>query len=147
MRKIIFSVLMVLLLSLVLLGCGKDPCEVCGEEDCICKSASASALDAKAIAFLTGMGLAEGDVLTPMGTTLHDSNGNTGVIQIIWKDANKAMFDKYHAAWLARSVTQNVSDKSKFITASIDFFDAEGTSASGIQYPAGSISFYGQGIK
>jgi len=143
MRKIIFSVLMVLLLSLVLLGCGKDPCEVCGEEDCICKSAGASALGSDAIEALGKMSLTANDVLTPLGTTYHDCfySSVLNSISIYWKDANQSMFDNYEKAWKNRAVS---IDGTAFSTVQIDFYGEAGEGTGGIEYPAGTIYFYGK---
>ena len=144
MKKTILSVLLVLLLSIAFLGCPTGPCDVCGEEPCICKAASDSALNEKALGILTSMGLSSNDLPTPLGTTFLACEGNTGTIIVFWKDANKAMYDAYHAAWQARALT--VSEYSAFITAQIEFYPEAGTGLAGA-YPAGSISFTGTGKK
>jgi len=149
MKKTIISVLMVLLLSLVLFGCGKE-CEVCGEVDCICKAASASNLSSDAITDLGKMSISGSDVLTPEGTTFlkHEYYPATNKILIFWKDANQAMFDYYKSAWLARPsrAPSVVGDHSPFSSCNIEFFSDAGTlPVYDIVYPAGTIVL--EGIK
>jgi len=146
MKKTVLSVLIVLLLSVVMIGCGGDPCEVCGEpsKDCICNAASESVIPSLV---LTELGLAEGDVLAPLGTkylgcekSLDGKN-----IAIYWEGANQAMFDYYFDAWRSRS-QESVVDfaRDKFSTATIIYRDKEGvSSATTIEYPAGTIIFQG----
>jgi len=142
MKKTIISVLMVLLLSLVLFGCGKE-CEVCGEVDCICKAASASNLSPEAISALTSLGENPNTFPTPLGTTFDKFKVGAYGIVIVWKDANQSMFDYYKSAWAARAIT-NVGDNSFFTgNASIEFFSTAGTIAT-VDYDANSIVFMGE---
>ena len=150
MKKTVISVLIVLLLSFAFLGCGDQPCEVCGaatKAECICKAAEASNLSSAAIAALP-TGIVPADILCPLGTTFFDfeflSASNT--ILIYWTDANQAMYDHYKNAWLALpDRALHVGDKTAFTTATIDFSTTTGTtpSPSNIVYPEGSIIFTG----
>ena len=148
MKRFFLPVLMVLLLSLVLFGCSKDPCEVCGEEPCICKGAAASNLSKEAKDQLTTMGEDPNTFPTPLGTTFLDYEYVEAIktINIVWKDANKSMFDYYKDAWSARAVS--VTDNTSFTNASIEFYTSAGNTdpddGEGVAYPAGSIVFSGK---
>jgi len=146
MKKTVISVLIVLLLSFAVLGCPTGPCEVCGEEPCICKTADKSNLTQAVINDLP-TGISASDVLTPLGTTLHaHKKGGMNNIVILWKDANQAMFDYYEKAWKANErAFIPINDYSAFDNANIEFFAEEGELKDwGLTYPAGTIYFFGQ---
>jgi len=151
MKKTILSVLIVLLLSFAVLGCGDQPCEVCGaatKAECICQAASASNLSSLAIADLKTMGENTDTFPTPLGTTFdkYQYASASNMILIVWKDANQAMFDHYKKAWetRARAATQ-VGDYSSFVSASIEFYPDAGTDPTfSISIPEGAIVFVGK---
>ena len=148
MKKTVISVLIVLLLSFTVLGCGDQPCEVCGaatKAECICQAASASALTEDVIKDLP-TGITAADVLTPLGTKLHaHKKGGTNNIVILWKDANQAMFEHYEKAWKANERAVQIGDYSAFTMAVIEFYAEAGTVAGwDLSYPAGTIYFMGQ---
>jgi len=162
MKKIL-PTLLVLLLSMAVIGCGpleeeEDvPCAVCGADnaaDCICKTASASALTGDVVTALTGMSINVTDVLCPLGTTYHDFEtygSNPKYINIIWTDANQSMYNNYKAAWMARAAVSNdsITDKSTFAVAQIMFYTAaDNTNPSdptnGVVIPANSIVLNGR---
>jgi len=146
MKKTVISVLVVLLLSVMVLGCPTGPCDVCGEEPCICKAATASNLSALAIADLKTMGENTDTFPTPLGTTFdkYKYASATSMICIVWKDANEAMFDHYKEAWASRA-RASVSDNSSFAMATIDFFSTGGTIQDWeVAYNDGSIVFIGK---
>ena len=143
MKKTLLSVLIVLLLSFVLFGCGGDACEVCGETPCICKAASASNLSPLARDALTALGEEPATFPTPLGTTFDKFDATAYGIVIVWKDANQSMFNNYKSAWEARAAFPVVS-YSSLDSATIDFYSTEGTeSAFSLEYSAGSIVFSG----
>ena len=142
MKKTIFAVLTVLLLSFILSGCG-GLCEVCGEVPCICKAKSASAIPSSA---LSSLGISAGDVLVPEGTTYFAFEQGGDAILIYWKDANQAMFDYYEDAWKSRAVTDTATitehTNGKFSKAQIMFEDKAGSFLTDERtYPAGTIMF------
>jgi len=141
MKKTVLSVLIVLLLSVVLFGCGGKECEICGEVDCICQAAGAETIPN---AVLTDLGITSADVLAPVGTSYHDYKKGAGGFVIYWKDANQSMYNYYKDAWLALpDRAQVVTEKSIFSSASIDFLDEAGQSPTWlVSYPEGTICFY-----
>jgi len=144
MKKTVLSVLIVLLLSFVMFGCGKE-CEVCGENPCICKDASKSNLVGDVLVDLGKLGFTASDVLCPVGTTFYDYEyfAATNKINIYWTDANESMYNYYKDAWLALPDRgQNVSQKSVFASANIEFY-AEQDEGYAITIPAGTIAFLG----
>jgi len=163
MKKIL-PTLLVLLLSMAVIGCGpleeeEDvPCAVCGADnaaDCICKAATASALPEPVKTALTAMGVELADVLTPLGTSYHNfETYGTGVgnryINIIWGDANEAMYNNYKNAWMARNVgPDNITSRSTFVNASITFYSVTGNTdplnpTDGMVIPANSIVLSGR---
>jgi len=145
MKKTVLSVLIVLLLSVVMIGCGGDVCEVCGEpsKDCICQAAGSETIPS---AVLTELGIQAGDVLAPVGTTFLGAEKNVAgtVFTIYWKDANQAMYDYYKDAWMARS-TDFVTEKTngKFGPATIMFKATGGKyEMNDNTYPDGTIIFH-----
>ena len=141
MKKTIFAVLTVLLLSFILSGCG-GLCEVCGEVPCICKAASKSNLSAAAKTALTALGENPNTFPTPQGTTFDKFEGGSGGIVIVWIDANQSMFDYYVSAWASRAITSVFDNSSFTANASIEFFSTAGNVA-GVSYDANSIVFIG----
>jgi len=151
MKKTVISVLIVLLLSFGFLGCGDQPCEVCGaatKAECICKAENASNLSDTAKGHLTTMGETVTTFPTPLGTTFHDCKyaTATSAIVIIWKDANQAMFDHYKKAWESRArAAVQVEDSSSLISATIEFLPDGGSDTDwSLEFPAGSIVFRGR---
>jgi len=151
MKKTILSVLIVLLLSFGFLGCGDQPCEVCGaatKAECICQAAGKQNLDKDAIADLEKMDFTTADVLAPVGTSFfgheYADNALGKTIYIYWDNATEPMFEHYEKAWTARAVVQ-VGDHSVFSNASIQFLASGGPSAGGkFTYPDGTILFTGK---
>jgi len=156
MKKTILSVLIVLLLSFGFLGCGDQPCEVCGaatKAECVCKAADKSDLsgaERKALRDdLTAMGEDPATFPTPLGTTFdkYQYAPLTSSIVIVWKDANEPMFDHYKKAWETRArAAVSVSDNSTFVSASIEFYPDGGTDPLlSVAIPAGgAIVFTGR---
>jgi len=140
MKKTVLSVLIVLLLSVVLFGCGGKECEVCGEVDCICQATGSETIPN---AVLTDLGITAADVLAPQGTTYHDYKKGAAAFIIYWKDANQSMYNYYKDAWLALpDRAQVISEKSTFSYAQIDYLDEGGQSQLWlVSYPEGTISF------
>ena len=145
MKKTVISVLVVLLLSVMVLGCPTGPCDVCGEEPCICQAAGAQNLSVEALAALRGLGFQDGDVLCPVGTKFHDyvAYDATKMYIVMWTEANEAMFESYKSAWLNSRATS--IDNTAFNTVTIDFKTSSGTSPK--DYPANTIIFTGTGKK
>ena len=152
MKKTVISVLVVLLLSVMVLGCPTGPCEVCGEEPCICESENASKLDkipaAKAaLVALVGQEYAD-SFPVPLGTTLSNYEAGGKFIAFYWTGANQAMFDHYQSVWLARAAAAVIGDHTdgKFKAAAKIVFDGVGGDAAGggFKFPANTIIFSGE---
>jgi len=150
MKKTVLSVLLVLLLSFVFMGCDKeeepDPAEL-----------SSSAKKA-----LVSMGIEPDDILVPAGCTFKAFDTFSGfsddLIWLIWTNADSTKFGNYMAAWnnvspkslkIGRAVESPtgelvISEKTDFDTANIYFYTTGGIDDdTGMDVPNSSIVFLG----
>jgi len=149
MKKTVLSVLIVLLLSVVLFGCGGKECEVCGEVDCVCNAMGPSTLSGEAKAALVaivGQDYAD-NFPVPQGASFYNFESGGKFIAFYWEAANQFMFDNYKTEWLSRSAVEVIGDHTdgKFQAATKIVFDGVGGDAAGgsFKYPANTIIFSG----
>ena len=148
MKKTVLSVLLVLLLSFVVLGCNKeeepDPAE----------------LSSGAKKAIKDMDVNPDDILVPAGCTFKFFDTFTGaddyLLYLVWTGADATKFSNYKDEWDKKPVkssvsaralvvgdTKGISNKTDFDTANIIFYTEGGENEASIEIPGDSIVFIG----